>query len=659
MGDRRWSDTPLWEAPALAVIACVAVALRFVRLDLGWFGVDQARDVAIALDIVTGRAWPTIGPTMRHVTRLGALYHYFWALPYLASRDPIAGNWFAACLSTAALLLTWYVARRSWGPHAGVVTAAVAAAHPVWLIDGRMYWAPAALPFMAALLTVAMLGPLRRGRMIAIGALVGIAVQLHLTMVAWAAGVALLVLVDRVRPRVLLPGIVAAALVGAPALWAMLTASATAESGLAALPSRAPHPALTPRLAALVTLPARIVAGLGGWTDVEPGGWLLGAATLVVAIAIAAGLVRLLWLALRGDRPARAVLVPGLVTSLLVISLPGDAWYYYLDSALPLWALAAGALFVNRETAARAPARTRAIGIVAVLAASGALAICTADWLWRVAADGYMTIDPSRLTLDGRPGRDAAAVGRVTTLAVKRQAALLAAVGGDFDGVWQRLHGPALADATGDNGFWLRWTLEHVPPRPSADTSLHVGFWYGDDPTARALAHAPPSAAVERTRIGPLLGVRYRPAIDYAACRGDGVATLVPIRIAPDPHRYGDGTPALPTALPARLTCPLRADADGSDAGATDSSATTAAAHPQRRIVAALGGEGTVALAADGRDAQAAQTAALCVPTTAAAVHLAIERPRGAPAELDLYDVPLGIGCDDSGALASPAIPGP
>ncbi len=646
MGDRRWSDTPRWETPALAAIACVALALRFVRLELGWFGVDQARDVAIALDIVTGRAWPTIGPTMRRVTRLGALYHYFWAIPYVGWRDPIAGYWFAACLSTAALVLTWRVARRSWGAEAGVVTAAVAAVHPVWVIDGRMYWAPAALPFMAALLTLVMLGPPRRGRLVTIGVLLGVAVQLHLTMMAWAAGVVLLLLLDRVRPRVLFPGVVAAAVVGAPALWAMLAAGAASESGLAALPTRAPHAAIAPRLIAVVTLPARVVAGLGGWTDVELGGWLLGAATLVLAVVVVGGLVRLLLSTLGGDRSARTVVVPGLLTTLVVLCLPGDAWYYYLDSTLPLWALAAGALFASRETASRSGTGARAIGIVGTLAACAALAICTADWLWRVGAAGYTPVDPARLTLDGRPGRDAATAGRVTTVAVKRDAArFAAAIAGDFETVWRRLHGPALADATGDNGFWLRWTLAQATP-PSSDASPHVGFWYADDPTARALAAAPARASVERIGIGPLLAVRYVPAIDYDACQADGVRVAVPIRVAPDPHRYGDGTPALPATLPARLTCPLRA-------GAADRSSATAAA--ERRIVAALGGDGTVTLATDGRAAPSAAVAVLCAPASAAAVRLTIARPAGGPAELDLYDVPLGVGCDESPTSAPAA----
>ncbi len=647
MGDRRWSDTPRWEAPALAAVACIGVTLRFVRLDLGWFGVDQARDVATALDIVGGRSWPLIGPTMRRVTRLGALYHYFWALPYLLWHDPIAGYWFAACLSTAALVVTWHVARRLWGPIAGVVTAAVAAVHPVWVIDGRIYWAPAALPFIGVLVILMMLEAPGRGRIALVGGLLGLAVQLHLTMAGWVAGVALLVLADRVPPRMLVPGIAAGTIVGAPALWAMIAASAATESGLGALATRAPHAPLVPRLIAVASLPARVLAGLGRRSEGDATDWILGAATAVLAVVVAAGLLRLVLATLRGDRGARVVLVPGLVTTLLVLSLPGDAWYYYLDSALPLWALAAGALVGTRRPATmrattRATTRARHLGAVCAFGACALFALSTADWLRRVAAAGYMPIAPAGLTLDGRPGRDAASAGRVTTLAVKRRAGVLAAsLGGDFAALWHRVHGPALADATGDNGFWFRWSLDHVSSPLDAQTAVtdrrHLAFWYDDDPTAIALAAAPLRAEVERTRIGPLLAVRYPSILDYDACRADGAVITVPIRVPPDPRRYGDGTPALPPTLPSRVVCARR---------------VAAAGRGERRIVAALGGAGTVALVAGGRSVPPARVAELCITDTDATVELVVDRRADAPAELDLYDVPLGVGCDQSTAAA-------
>jgi hypothetical protein len=652
----RWR----WEWPALAVIAPIGVALRVARLDLGWFGVDQARDIAIALDIVGGGPWPTIGPTMRRVTRLGALYHYFWALPYLVSHDPIAGYVFAACLSTAALVLTWLVARRLWGGAAGVVTAAVAAAHPVWVIDGRICWAPAALPFVAILLVWLLLGNRPDGtsapggaRVVLIGAVLGLAVQLHITMAGWVVGVGLLLLLDRLPLRALGAGALAAAIVGAPALWAMIAPTETGESGLAALPGRGPLAPLAPRLVAIGTLPARVLVGLGDWGGGRGPRTLVAAATGVLLVLVVGGLVRLLIATVRGDRAARTVLIPAAVTALLVLGLPGDAWYYYLDSVLPLWALAAGA-FVGtassspgsglREVRAaeRSPGVGRRVAVWGALAAALILAGGTARWLRRVAIAQYIPVDPVWLTLDGRPGRDAPSPGRIVTLAGKRRVgALAAALGGDVAEVWRRLHGPAFADATGDNGFWVRFALDGVGHDAAASGSAahdgggaHLAFWYADDPVAVALTALPATPRIDVARAGPLVAVTYRPRLDYASCQGDGRAVTVPIRVVPDPRRYGDGTPELPAELPQHVTCRLRDE-------------VAEAGEDEQRLTASLGGNGTVRLSTDTREGVAGHESSLCVPLHGvAAVRLDVERNPDARADLDLYDVPAGTGCE-------------
>ena len=117
VGRSSWS-------PSSAFVA-LGAALRCWRLDLGWFGVDQARDVQTALDVAAGHDWPMVGPTMRRVTSLGALYYYFWALPYLVSHDPLAAYRFAAGLGVVTLPLTWGLARRFFGSRAALVTLAV------------------------------------------------------------------------------------------------------------------------------------------------------------------------------------------------------------------------------------------------------------------------------------------------------------------------------------------------------------------------------------------------------------------------------------------------------------------------------------------------------------------------------------------------------
>ena len=44
-----------FELVAVVALLILGAALRFWRLDLGWFGVDQARDIQTALDIASNR----------------------------------------------------------------------------------------------------------------------------------------------------------------------------------------------------------------------------------------------------------------------------------------------------------------------------------------------------------------------------------------------------------------------------------------------------------------------------------------------------------------------------------------------------------------------------------------------------------------------------
>jgi len=432
-------------------------------------------------------------------------------------------------------------------------------------------------------------------------------------------------------------------------LWAMIAPTDSVESGLASLPGRGPLASLVPRLAAIATLPARLLAGLGNFGG---GGarTLVAAATGVVAVFVVGGLLRLAAATARGDRGARTVLVPSLLTGLLVLGLPGDAWYYYLDSLLPFWALAAGALVGDAAApggglrdvrAAERGGRGRRFAVWAALVAALVLASGTARWLRRVALAQYIPVDPIWLTLDGRPGRDATSPGRILTLDAKRRAgALAAALGGDAADVWLRLHGPAFADATGDNAFWVRFAIdERVAGRaaPASDVPPggHVAFWYGDDPLGTALAALPSTPALAVTRVGPLVAATYRPRIDYAACQGDGRPLPLPMRVVPDPRRYGDGTVELPAALPRHVACPLR---DGTGATASDG---------EQRLTAALGGAGTVRVSTETRDGVAARESSLCVAARGAAtVRLDVAPDAGARADLDLYELPPGIGCE-------------
>jgi len=608
----------------LAVIGLVAIGtgLRFWHIDVGWFGVDQARDIQTGLDIAAGEAWPTVGPTMRRLTSLGALYYYFWAVPHLVSADPLAAYRFAAGLGVATLVAAWAFARRFWGVTAGLVTLAIFATAPVAVIDARVAWAPAALPIVAVGILWLLVGPLTALRLGLLGALLGLAVQLHLSMVAWGATAYVVVLARRPRVGVLVAGVVGCALVGFPALYAAVT-NAGNDAGLQTLPTRGPLPDVVTRIGAALALNWRVPSAFWQWSDAPDawGGVARGAATVVAATSVA-GLARLAVAAVRGRRAAAVVGLALLVQLAMVALLPGEAWYYYLDAALPLWALAAGALFASSSGAGRWPVA----GAMVVAVATLVLGAHLADWIAQGARHGYVALNPAALSLDGAGGRDAPTAGRLVTAGVKRAlAAALADEPAPLATRWRAMHGPAFDDATGDNGFWL---AQHAsvssgssgsPAATPPSSRRHAVLWYREDPTAPTA----PTDDIALVAVGPLLVARYHPAIDYAGCRDEHGPVALPARIVPSPRRYGDGTIVRPTTLPARVDCTLAPGSGGT------------------RIVAAVSA-GTVTLHAAGATGASAATSTLCVRRGGAPTPFTIETalPAGAASDLDLYERP-------------------
>ncbi len=612
------------------VLVATGAFLRLVALDLGWFGIDQARDVATALDVAAGLDAPIVGPTMRRVVRLGAGYYYFWAAPYLASRDPLAGYWFAAALSLGAMLGVTAVARRLWGTSAALVTLAFAATHPVWVLDGRVAWAPAALPAVGALLLWLLLAPragvLSAPRAAAVGALLGLAVQLHLTMVAWVLAVALVALLERPPLRVVLAGGVGGLVVGLPAVVALLMGSEH-DGGIGAL-AGADAIDVGARARAAFLLSWRVPTALSRWSDTAVGGVGLAAGAATMAVLAVCGLGRLVWH--RGaSRAARLVVALSMSGGGLVLLLPGEAWWYYLDGLLPVTALAAGAVMMPRVAGSGSGLDwLRGTAALAATAASVVLAVQLATFLSEIERHGYLAVEPGLLSLDTRPGADAAAPGRMLSVRWQRAfAEHVARSGGPFAATWQRLHGPALGDVASDNGFWLRWALTagDRPRDTHEEAGTHFVVWYDDAPGVAALVEN-----LESTAIGPLRVARYVPAIDYASCRGSDGPVAVPIRTVPHPKRYGDGRPERPRSLPTRLECTLRPGTG------------------PVRVIAQLEGPGTASLSTADASSSAAADGSLCLDLDRTngpgRFVIDISLPEQGGTALDVYDVP-GTNC--------------
>ncbi len=612
------------EILAVVVLCGVGLGLRFWHLDAGWFGVDQARDVQTALDVAHGRDWPTVGPTMRRVTSLGALYYYAWAVPFLVSDDPLAGYRFAAGLGVVALLAAWAFARRAWGVRAGLVTLAVFATSRVAVIDGRVMWAPAALPAVAMLLLWLLAGPPTVMRVAALGAVLGVAVQLHLAMAAWVLAAAGVVLLRRAGGRAIAAGIAAGIVSGFPALYAALT-NAGRDAGITTLPTRGPVPSLAARLSSAWSLEWQVPTAFWQWPDTpEPWPAVTRAAAATIALAVAVGVVRLARDAFRAHVPA-AVLLAVIVCQLTMVALlPGEAWYYYLDALLPAWALAAGALVAvqPREGGESGGVLLGAVAVTLLVAAAW-LGLQGGRWIAAAARHGYVALDPASLTLDGRGGRDAAAPGRLLSAGVKRDVAReLAREPADFATRWLTTHGPAFDDVTGDNGFWL--LRASAPEAVATRGARHTTVWYRDDPSAPAAA----TPGVELADVGPLRLARFVPAIDYASCRVGTTPIVVPVRVLPAPRRYGDGTTLRARPLPRRIDCALAPGRGGV------------------RVVAGVTSGTVVVSDATGARGAAGPTSTLCLARgdLPASFALDVAAPADTAADLDLYEVP-DAGC--------------
>lgn len=527
----------------------LGAALRLVHLDAGWFGVDQARDVAWAEAIASGDAYPAVGPLMRGRFHLGAVYYWFWALPAFVASEPLALYAYAALLGVLAVVLAWWLARRVAGPAAALVTVALLATSPVAVIDARIAWAPAALPPWSALVLLLAVALLERPTTIRAAALLAVAAlgtQLHVAAapLALVAGVVVLLRARPLGRR----GLAIAAFAGALPLVPMLLA----------LGEPVPRPAAATPLADptagrwrdLVFVVSRVVTGLSP----APLPWPVAAWLRIETVLTLLTLAAALWALVRPLRAAtdaglRVVAAAFVATIAAVALLPAEAWYYYLDATLVPGAVLLGA------AASRLPWR-RALPWLAsgVVVARAALLVW---WIHGAASAGFVSANLDHLRLGGPRPSAPDARARLLTVKTKSDAARALADVVPLERLARDVHGAGFADLDTDNGSFLRRAAEASDARDDARSALLL--YRGDVPEAWLTGFAPPQ------RIGPLDLYVYEPRLDLAAARleGCGADAQLPRAQIAEPRAYGAGEPPHPTwpcAAPT-VVVPVRAPA--------------------------------------------------------------------------------------------------
>ncbi|MBM4245611.1 MAG: hypothetical protein FJ148_17685 [Deltaproteobacteria bacterium] len=636
----------------------LAAALRLVALDAGWFGVDQARDLAWAERIASGAGHPVVGPLMRNRFHLGSLYYEFWAIPARVSDGPLAAYAFAGLLGVVAVCLTWCLARRLAGPRAAVAAAALLATSPVAVIDARVAWAPAALPAWSAvvlLLATALVRSPTRPRAALLLLVAALGTQLHVAAAPLALVAGVIVLAHARSLGV--AGIAFAAVAGVLPLLPMVAALAVPVPSLAESP--VPVDPRQHRLGDLLQLVPRVLTGL---LPVEVPAWVrawrpleavIGGATLAAALVVA------VWPPRRGDAAGVRTVAAFFWAGVGAVGLlPAEAWYYYLDMAL-----VPGAVLLGVAGAALPIGTFAAAALVTTAVARTAL---LAWWIHLAAGNGYVPANLDWLRLGGTRPAAPDARARLLTVATREAAAnvLVRDAGISPDRVWRDVHGPGFSDLDNDNGYFLHRAARGVSAGTAADPARSALVSYAGELPADWL-----SAFERPRRVGPLEIRTYVPTIDLAAAELRGCGGSLPAPAAKDPLAYGTGEPPLPSwpcakptvvvpvrAAPAGTVVRLLARTEGAarveDLAARPPGVEEVAARPPgvEEVAARPPGVEEVAARPPGVEEVAARPPGTVVSMEAPGAGVGVEMPAsgghvearlevGGPARLDLYEL--------------------
>ncbi len=546
--------TPARYRVGLLLVLLLAAALRLSLPGTGWFGMDQARDLTMASEIIHDGAWPAAGPAMRNRLRLGGLYYGLWVPPAALRARPQTAYLWAGLLGVFGVAAAAAVGRRVGGERVGLAAAVLLAASPVAVLDERIPWPPAAMPLAVGLMLLAALRVFEcptAWRAAGLGLVSGLATQVHLSLVPLAAvGVSSLLVSSR---KLGFKGLGAAAFAGLLPLVPMWIALG---EPLPAGPATArPLPPLLERLIDILFAARRAVEGISPASRSRPAfiDVLLLPEALWFGLALGAAGVAL-W---RGGIGLRWTAMSFLVGVFAVGFLPAEAWLYYLDPTL----LPAAVLLGFGLT------RWRGYGSMLLLLCLTSLRVAfLVWWIDDVSQRGWIAADFERLRL-GAVGQAGEGRVRLLTLDAKSQlwSRLVAIAGDPVETLGARLHGPGFADLDTDNGYFeklaiaaARETLgsgarkRSVYPGPGKGQSdaLQKRIDVGD---ARQVVLLHPGdlepgwlGGLKGERLGPLLAVVSMPALQWeraeiVVCDGKAVRLPLPARPVPDPGRYGAG----------------------------------------------------------------------------------------------------------------------
>jgi 4-amino-4-deoxy-L-arabinose transferase-like glycosyltransferase len=191
----------------LISLLVIAALIRLVGLPgRGDFDGDQGHDMLTLLQLVRDGHIPLLGPpTSIGDFHHGAMYYFLFApVAWLSGSDPVAVLAAIAALGTAAVGVTWWLARAIGGRAAGAMAGLLLAVSPAAVEQSTFIWNPNPIPFFAVVALAAAWRGHQTGRTrwwaVSVAS-AGMVVQLHVLGVVFLAPIVGFAIADVVAAR--------------------------------------------------------------------------------------------------------------------------------------------------------------------------------------------------------------------------------------------------------------------------------------------------------------------------------------------------------------------------------------------------------------------------------------------------------------------------
>ncbi len=513
------------ERVLLGGILAAAAFTRLYRLDLTWYFLDQVRDVSTAVAIASGERFPLVGPLIGWTHgRLGPLYFYLIAPPFLVSGSPMAGVLFVALAGVLAVFLLYQFARDLFGRPAALAAAALFAVFPLAVLSGRVLWNPALIPLFTVLLMRSLFAVVggRSRAIVGVSACLAVLTQLHLSTACLVAVTlaALAIWRPRLEPAHLVAaGVVFAALYapylvheathGGENVRALLRGFAGGNSGVPG------ERAFLAVVANLLSLDRSVLDGFAATAVLPPPllqafSWLYRVEALLFGIGLLACVYRVAKGPAAVRRPAALVLLWIAIPVAMLGTRRTALWWYYFDLLYPSQFLVAGLAVSLPFAPGRAPAGARrllaAAGVGLVVAIVAVQTWFQAELQRSIDRAAEIVLDVPRLSVAAAPS----SIGQLSFLPYAHRVRLLEALltlGLDASALGERVHGPVLG-LPEENEYLLGHLAGRSARRAARGGSSHYLVL-----PERDADQLPPTSRT--TRVGRFVASAYEPTIDY------------------------------------------------------------------------------------------------------------------------------------------------